>query len=80
MANAGVDHSNLESNHDEKRVLLLPENPDRSSACLKESLDKRFDTRVGVVINDSCRPAMAYRDGGARPWRRRVTRGAGFAR
>ena len=59
MANAGVDHSNLESNHDDKRVLLLPENPDRSSACLKDSLDKRFGAQVGVVINDSV----------GRPWR-----------
>ncbi len=59
MANAGVDHSNLESNGEHERVLLLPENPDLSSARLKEMLDRRFDTQVGVIINDSV----------GRPWR-----------
>lgn len=59
MANAGVDHSNLESNHDDKWVLLLPQDPDVSSASLKETLDGRFDTQIGVVINDSV----------GRPWR-----------
>ena len=59
MANAGIDHSNLVADAGEDLVLLLPEDPDRSSAGLKERLDKRFETSVGVIINDSV----------GRPWR-----------
>ena len=53
MANAGVDHSNLDSDGATERVLLLPENPDVSSASLKDLLDERFATQVGVIVNDS---------------------------
>ena len=59
MANAGVDHSNLDADGGTERVLLLPENPDVSSADLKEVLDERFATEIGVIVNDSV----------GRPWR-----------
>ena len=59
MANAGVDHSNLEPDGGDERVLLLPKDPDRSSAGLKQVLERRFDTRIGVIISDSV----------GRPWR-----------
>lgn len=59
MANAGVDQSNIEHPDDSERVLLLPHDPDRSCAVLKEALDGAFDADVGVVINDSF----------GRPWR-----------
>lgn len=59
MANAGVDQSNLEAHEAHERVLLLPTDPDRSSAQLKDALDRYFRTRIGVVISDSV----------GRPWR-----------
>lgn len=61
MANAGIDESNIA--HDEgRRVLLLPENPDRSCAELREALRVRTGKNLGVVMNDSF----------GRPWRNGV--------
>ena len=59
MANAGVDHSNLEPAGVEERVLLLPADPDASARQLKQVLDDHFVTQAGVIINDSV----------GRPWR-----------
>ena len=53
MANAGVDQSNVEPEGGAERVLLLPEDPDGSSARLKHTLDEHFGVQVGVVISDS---------------------------
>ena len=53
MANAGVDQSNLEHGEAGERVLLLPEDPDASSARLKRAFDKAFGVEVGTVISDS---------------------------
>lgn len=50
LANAGVDASNVGENG---RVLLLPENPDRSCQALRAALLERTGVDVGVVINDS---------------------------
>ena len=58
MANAGVDQSNLDSADDE-RVLLLPQDPQRSANLLREGLEARFGVRLGVIVNDSA----------GRPWR-----------
>ena len=60
MANAGVDHSNVEDAGE--RVLLLPCDADASAAALKARLDGRFAVRFGVVICDSA----------GRAWRRGV--------
>ncbi len=49
LANAGIDRSNVENGHGDETVLLLPENPDRSAAALRDGLG----VNVGVVINDS---------------------------
>ncbi len=57
MANAGVDQSNVPGGGE--RVLLLPEDPDRSARELRAALEARFKRRLGVVINDSF----------GRPWR-----------
>jgi len=58
-ANAGVDASNVEA----ETVCLLPEEPDRSAAELRDALARRFgfagDDAPGVVITDSW----------GRPWR-----------
>jgi coenzyme F420-0:L-glutamate ligase/coenzyme F420-1:gamma-L-glutamate ligase len=62
MANAGIDQSNIEHANGEERVLLLPQNPDRSAAELKDAFDNAFNTDVGVIINDSF----------GRPWRNGV--------
>ncbi len=59
MANAGIDHSNISGAEDEQRVLLLPENPDRSAGQLKEQLEQATGLELAIVINDSF----------GRPWR-----------
>ncbi len=61
MANAGVDQSNVECDDEAPRVLLLPENPDASSARLKRTLEQRFGVTLGVVIGDSA--GRAWRNG-----------------
>lgn len=55
LANAGIDASNVgAANADtDQRVLLLPENPDRSSAELRERIRAGLGVAVGVIINDS---------------------------
>lgn len=66
LANAGIDHSNVGGESDEAgssddHVLLLPEDPDRSCASLRETLMRRCGVQVGVVINDSL--GRAWRNG-----------------
>ncbi len=55
-ANAGVDHSNVPG---DEMVVLLPEDPDRSAAALREGLFRRTGMEVGVVVADTF----------GRPWR-----------
>jgi coenzyme F420-0:L-glutamate ligase/coenzyme F420-1:gamma-L-glutamate ligase len=57
MANSGVDQSNVEAGH----ALLLPEDPDRSAATLRQELTQRFSRTVGVVVADSM--GRAWRKG-----------------
>jgi coenzyme F420-0:L-glutamate ligase / coenzyme F420-1:gamma-L-glutamate ligase len=59
MANAGVDQSNVAPADGVQRVLLLPENPDRSAAVLRRRLAILTGIDIAVVINDSF----------GRPWR-----------
>ncbi len=59
MANAGVDQSNVGPQDGGPRVLLLPENPDRSAEALRRGLKTLTGIDTGVVINDSF----------GRPWR-----------
>ena len=49
-ANAGIDHSNVPG---PDTVLLLPEDPDRSAAQLREELESASGKRLGVMIIDS---------------------------
>ncbi len=60
MANAGVDQSNVAPAEGSHRVLLLPENPDRSAVTLRRGLKALTGIDVAVIINDSF----------GRPWRR----------
>lgn len=57
-ANAGIDQSNIDHGGDEC-ALLLPEDPDRSAAQLRDSLQQRTSRRLGLIISDSMN----------RPWR-----------
>ena len=59
MANAGVDQSNVGPADRSHRVLLLPENPDRSAETMRRGLAALTGIDVAVVINDSF----------GRPWR-----------
>lgn len=61
MANAGIDQSNIGSGNSE-RVLLLPEDADRSAARLRQDLSSRWPAPPAVIISDSF----------GRPWRRGV--------
>ncbi len=60
MANAGIDHSNIEHPEGGERVLLLPLDPDGSAARLRQHIFAFFGVRVGVVVSDSF----------GRPWRK----------
>jgi coenzyme F420-0:L-glutamate ligase / coenzyme F420-1:gamma-L-glutamate ligase len=53
MANAGVDQSNLETGDDGRRVLLLPEDADRSAQGIKDRVDAHFGGDIGVIVSDS---------------------------
>ena len=55
LAAAGVDRSNVAAG----RILLLPEDPDRSATRLRAELQRRTGRRLGVVISDTA----------GRPWR-----------
>jgi coenzyme F420-0:L-glutamate ligase/coenzyme F420-1:gamma-L-glutamate ligase len=59
MANAGVDRSNVSGGPE--RVLLLPEDPDASSAALRKKLRDRFGADMAVVVSDSA--GRAWRNG-----------------
>jgi coenzyme F420-0:L-glutamate ligase/coenzyme F420-1:gamma-L-glutamate ligase len=53
MANAGVDHSNVEAPDGRERVLLLPRDPDGSAQALRAKLSARFDCAPAVIVSDS---------------------------
>lgn len=60
-ANAGIDKSNIGNDVDDPRVLLLPEDPDRSAQQLREALFQRLGIAPQVIINDSA--GRAWRNG-----------------
>ncbi len=61
LANAGIDHSNVEPANGAERVLLLPENPDGTCERLCERLRIQTGVSVGVIVNDSV--GRAWRNG-----------------
>jgi coenzyme F420-0:L-glutamate ligase/coenzyme F420-1:gamma-L-glutamate ligase len=61
MANAGIDASNVDGTDGEDRVLLLPEDSDRSASGLRDTLRGRTGRDIGIVINDSF--GRAWRNG-----------------
>lgn len=52
-ANAGIDHSNVGMEKGDHWVLLLPEDPDVSARCLRDTLRERTGVEVGIVISDT---------------------------
>ena len=52
-ANAGIDRSNVSQEGTDETVLLLPLEPDRSAAELRDVLQARLGVQIGVVITDS---------------------------
>lgn len=61
-ANAGIDHSNVLGDGDNKdTVLLLPQNPDKSAKQFRNEIKKRTSKNIGVMIIDS--HGRAWRNG-----------------
>ncbi|MBK8421758.1 coenzyme F420-0:L-glutamate ligase [Candidatus Villigracilis saccharophilus] len=62
-ANAGIDHSNVmgDGNEKEEYVLLLPEDPDRSARIIREQIKHITKKNIGVMIIDS--HGRAWRNG-----------------
>lgn len=52
-ANAGIDKSNVLEGNEDEHVLLLPENPDKSSEEIRQQLKSHTSATVAVIINDS---------------------------
>lgn len=53
MANAGIDHSNVEQDAEKQYVTLLPENADLSARQLRNEFEELSGRKLAVVINDS---------------------------
>jgi coenzyme F420-0:L-glutamate ligase/coenzyme F420-1:gamma-L-glutamate ligase len=59
MAHAGVDRSNVDQHGQSEKVLLLPEDPDRSANMIRDGLRAQLGVAPGIIISDSF----------GRPWR-----------
>ena len=60
-ANAGIDQSNISSDDDNPRVLLLPLDSDKSAVDYRDGLKEKTGANVCVIINDSA--GRAWRNG-----------------
>lgn len=68
-ANAGIDHSNVDaptspgkgSEANEEWILLLPEDPDRSSSMIRDEIKSHTGKNIGILIIDS--HGRAWRNG-----------------
>ena len=61
LANAGIDHSNVETDGNTEQVLLLPVDPDASAETIRKKLHQETKVNVAVIINDSL--GRAWRNG-----------------
>ncbi len=59
-ANAGIDHSNVDGDNDEK-VLLLPKDSDKSAEKIRSALEEKTSLKLGILIIDS--HGRAWREG-----------------
>jgi len=57
LENAGVDASNISGVNNENLVMLLPKNPNKSAAYIRQRFIEYYKTNVGVLIQDSSRRA-----------------------
>lgn len=62
-ANAGIDKSNISSDEQNPRVLLLPLDSDASAAALRREIFEKTGVNVFIIINDSA--GRAWRNGTA---------------
>ena len=60
-ANAGIDKSNIESDNDNPRVLLLPLDSNASASMLRAQFKQRLGLEIKLIINDSA--GRAWRNG-----------------
>lgn len=60
-ANAGIDASNIHSDPDNPRVLLLPKDSNASARALRHALRERLGVTLNILINDSA--GRAWRNG-----------------
>lgn len=60
-ANAGIDKSNIHSDEQNPRVLLLPLDSDASAASLREQIKLKSGRDIYIIINDSA--GRAWRNG-----------------
>jgi len=60
-ANAGIDKSNISSDDDNPRVLLLPLDSDASAATLRQQILSATGVEIAIIINDSA--GRAWRNG-----------------
>jgi coenzyme F420-0:L-glutamate ligase/coenzyme F420-1:gamma-L-glutamate ligase len=61
LANAGIDSSNVGSESEDEKVLLLPIDPDKSADNINKELQLKYKVRLAVIINDSL--GRAWRNG-----------------
>ena len=60
-ANAGIDKSNISSDEDNPRVLLLPVDSDASASQLRTAIKQQTGRDIYIIINDST--GRAWRNG-----------------
>ncbi|MGH2542903.1 MAG: coenzyme F420-0:L-glutamate ligase [Ardenticatenaceae bacterium] len=53
VANSAVDHSNVEPEEGEERLVLLPLDPDASARALRARLREATGATVAIIINDT---------------------------
>ena len=52
MSSSGVDTSNM-ADWKEKKVVLIPKDPDKSSREIRNGIEKQTGEKVAIIINDS---------------------------
>ncbi len=63
LANAGIDHSNVDNSDNKEIVCLLPKDSNESARRLKKEIENLCDKQIGIIITDSI----------GRPWRKGTT-------
>jgi len=63
LANAGIDHSNIDNSKGKEVVSLLPKDSNKSAKRLKKEIETLCKKHIGIIITDSI----------GRPWRKGTT-------